>query len=94
MGLCKVTDEEAVRKAEEFCRKHNIKPGYRMHDMEDGLSVFSRISGTGHLICHPVGEPDIQSSWAMTPENLQQELSELSLLGTALERVGLKERRT
>lgn len=67
-----MSDSDAIRKAEEFCRQHGIYRGYRMMDEEDGPSVFSRIGGTGRLICHPVGEPDMQSSWAMTPEDFKK----------------------
>jgi hypothetical protein len=67
-----VSDSEAIRKAENFCQKHGIHPGYRMMDKRDGLCEFSRIGGTGRLICHPVGEPDMQSSWAMTPEDFEK----------------------
>lgn len=64
-----MSDSDTIRQAEDFCRRHGIYPGYRMMDAEDGPSVFSRIGGTGRLICHPEGEPDMQSSWAMTPED-------------------------
>ena len=67
-----MSDSDAIRKTEQFCREHGIRPGYRMHDKEDGPSVFSRISGTGHMICHPEGEPDTQSSWAMKPEDFEK----------------------
>lgn len=61
-------DEAAIQKAEQFCRERGINPGFRFVDSASGPSVFSRIGGTGRLICHPEDEPDMQSSWAMTPE--------------------------
>lgn len=64
-----MSDSDGIRKAEDFCRKRGIFPGYRMMDVDDGECEFSRIGGTGRLICHPVGESDMQSSWAMTPED-------------------------
>lgn len=61
-------DQIAVKAAEEFCQKHQITPGHTFNDPQDGPSVFSGISITGHLICHPVDEPDMQSSWVLKPE--------------------------
>jgi hypothetical protein len=61
-------DKQAVSQAEAFCRLHKIQPGFQFDD-HGTLSQFSRIGGTGMLICHPVGEPDTQSSWAMSADN-------------------------
>ena len=53
--------------SEDFCRKHGVKEGDIFDHPQDGHVVFSRIGGTGMMICHPEGEPDTQSSWAMAP---------------------------
>jgi len=60
--------DECIRKCEEtreFLRKRGIRPGF----VFDTNKVFSRIGRTGYMICHPAGEPDMQSSWAMKPED-------------------------
>lgn len=62
------TDKQLVSQAEAFCRLHKIAPGFQFND-HGTPSQFSRIGGTGMLICHPVGEPDMQSSWAMRPDD-------------------------
>ena len=65
-------DIRNVEKTREFCKERGIGPGFRFDDKKDGLSVFSRIGATGRMICHPVGEPDMQSSWAMKPEDFAE----------------------
>ena len=65
-----MNQNEAIRKEQEteaFLRKHGIQPGLKFDD-NGTPSVFSRIGYTGMMICHPEGEPDMQSSWAMRPE--------------------------
>jgi len=61
-------DEHAVVKAHAFLESFGITIGYKFNDPDDGASVLSGIGVTGKLICHPVGEPDMQSSWVMSPE--------------------------
>lgn len=65
-------DHKRLQAAEQLCRRRGIRPGFRMMDASDGPSVLSRVSGTGYLICHPEGDPDMQSSWAMTPEEFEK----------------------
>ncbi len=38
--------------------------------------VFSRISGTGHAVFHPPGEPDMQSSFAVEADELGRYIRE------------------
>jgi hypothetical protein len=55
---------------EAFLRKVGVHPGYRYETEIRGRvrqCVFSRIGATGWMICHEVGEPDMQSSWAISP---------------------------
>ncbi len=61
-------DKADLQKTEEFCAARGIRPGYRFEDKTDGTCVFSRIGATGRMICHLVGDPDMQSSWAWTLE--------------------------
>jgi len=61
-------DKQAIRAAEAFCRLHKIQHGF-VFDDRGTPSEFSRVGGTGMLVCHPVGEPDMQSNWAMTTDN-------------------------
>ena len=71
---------EAVRKCEEtraILSSRGIRPGYRYKaDIRGRVRdcVFSRIGGTGYMICHEEGEPDMQSSWAVLPEQFLKEL--------------------
>jgi len=56
----------------EFCAAHGFCPGMRYQAEIRGrvrTCVFSRIGGTGWMICHEEGEPDMQSSWACSPES-------------------------
>jgi len=71
-------DHRNYKEAEEFCRQRGIAPGYKFEDKKEGPCVFGRISGTGHLICHPEGEPDMQSSWAWTPEKFAEHVFDKS----------------
>ncbi len=56
---------EPYEKVAVFLAKHGVLPGHEYEDPQQGTCVFSRIGGTGKMICHPKGEPDMQSSWAM-----------------------------
>ena len=65
------------QKTREFCAAHGFHPGMRYRAIVRGRvrnCVFSRIGGTGWMICHEVGEPDMQSSWAVAPETFLKEL--------------------
>lgn len=60
-----------VEGTQEFCRQHKIRPGMRFRAEIRGRErdcVFSRIGATGWMICHEEGEPDMQSCWAVEPE--------------------------
>ena len=60
----------------EFCAAHGLRPGMRYRAVIRGRErscVFSRISGTGWMICHEEGEPDMQSSWACSPEEFLED---------------------
>ena len=61
-------DKISFEETEKFCQEHGIHPGLRIEDKTAGPSVFGWISDLGFMICHTLGEPNIQSSWAMTPE--------------------------
>ena len=50
---------------EVFLAKHGVLRGHEFEDPQEGTCVFSRLGGTGMMICHPKGEPDMQSSWAV-----------------------------
>ena len=53
---------------QEMFKLYGIGPGYRFDDR--GVpSVLARAGGTGMVICHPVGEPSMQDSWSMKPED-------------------------
>lgn len=61
---------------EAFLSKRGICPGTRYRTEIGGRvrdCVFSRIGGTGWMICHEVGEPDMQSSWGVKPEQFVEE---------------------
>jgi len=51
-------------------------PGRIYLDSSGGFGEFSRIGGTGLAICHPPGEPDMQSSWAIDPSKIVREATE------------------
>lgn len=69
----KLEREAAPLSAFVYCKAKGLQPGYLFSEEGvAGLSVFSRISNTGKLICHPRGEPDMQSSWAWTPEQFEE----------------------
>lgn len=64
--------EEDIRNCQrtrEFLAARGIHPGHRFKDKRDGPCVFSRIGATGKMVCHPEGEPDMQSSWVWSPED-------------------------
>jgi uncharacterized protein (UPF0179 family) len=66
-----------LQKTKEFCAARGLYGGYRYRAMVRGRvrdCVFSRIGGTGWMICHEVGEPDMQSSWAVSPEEFVKDL--------------------
>ena len=68
-----------------FLSKRGIRPGHRYRSEIRGRvrdCVFSRIGGTGWMICHEVGEPDMQSSWAVKPEQFVDDPETLSQLTT------------
>lgn len=49
----------------------------RIYRMRAGdFAEFSRIGGTGLAIFHPSGEPDMQSSFAIDPAEVDREASE------------------
>lgn len=61
---------------EAFLIKRGIRPGTRFRTEVRGRvrdCVFSRIGGTGYMICHEVGEPDMQSCWGVKPEQFIEE---------------------
>ncbi len=48
----------------------------KIYKMKMGKCIcaeFSRIGGTGLAIFHPPGEPDMQSSFAIDPKNVERE---------------------
>jgi len=62
-------DQRSYAQAEKILVQHGIRPGYRYKDEREGPSVYSRLGATGKMVCHPEGEPDMQSSWLMKPED-------------------------
>lgn len=53
----------------------DLMPNCVYLDTTDGEEVvFSRIGGTGMAIFHPPGEPDMQSSFAMSEENVKKHI--------------------
>jgi hypothetical protein len=59
-----------MRTLQQTVPKESLVPGgvYRLYHKgkkEAELAVFSRIGGTGCPIFHPLGEPDMQSSFAL-----------------------------
>lgn len=54
----------------------DMKPD-RLYRMQDGeIVVYSRIGGTGLVIVHPPEDPDMQSSSALDPDYLVEEVRE------------------
>jgi hypothetical protein len=46
----------------------------KIYRMKAGdFAQFSRIGGTGLAVCHPYGEPDMQSCFAIDPEKIDRE---------------------
>jgi len=65
-------DQVNLQTTREFCAARGFRPGMRYQAEIRGrvrTCVFSRIGGTGWMICHEEGEPDMQSSWACSPES-------------------------
>lgn len=65
------SDKVSVETTMAFCQSQGLYEEKRFQAEIRGrvrTCVFSRIGGTGRLICHEEGEPDMQSSWAWTPE--------------------------
>ena len=56
---------EPHERVELFLAKHGVLAGHEFEDKDEGSSVFAYVGKTGMMICHPVGEPDTQSSWAI-----------------------------
>jgi len=54
----------------------DLIPGRIYLDDTGSFGEFSRIGGTGWAVCHPPGEPDMQSSWAIKPERLLREATD------------------
>lgn len=72
-GACEQLREKGKQKQ---CQAKDMKPGqlYRLKDGE--VVVFSRIGQTGMVIVHPPGESDMQSSSAIEPEYVVEEVAE------------------
>lgn len=74
-------DQVNLQTTREFCAARGFYPGMRYRAVIRGRErtcVFSRIGGTGWMICHEEGEPDMQSSWACSPESFLKDYNSAS----------------